>query len=99
MKMLTIREAFKLRLSLIMTLNNVNPFQITAKTSSSSPYLEFTILYKYGLPYLIYLPTTKVFVQTFFLEKVWLEDTLPTTVWTYVRNFIIYVLEPSPNMN
>ena len=26
----------------------------------------------------IYLPTTKVFVQTFFLEKVWLEDTLPT---------------------
>ena len=26
----------------------------------------------------IYLPTKKVFVQTFFLEKVWLEDTLPT---------------------
>ena len=26
----------------------------------------------------IYLPTTQFFVQTFFLEKVWLEDTLPT---------------------
>ena len=61
----------------MMTLNNENPFKTTAKTSSSSPHLEFTILlYKYGLPY---LPTYhKKFSSNFFLEKVWLEDTLLT---------------------
>ena len=77
MKILIIREAFKLRLSLRMTLNNENPFQTTAKRSSSSPYLEITILlYKYGL---LYLPTYhKSLCPNFFLEKVWLEDTLPT---------------------
>ena len=77
MKILIIREAFKLRLSLRMTLNNENPFQTTAKTSSSSPYLEITILlYKYGL---LYLPTYhKSLCPNFFLEKVLLEDTLPT---------------------
>ena len=33
--------------------NNENPYQTTAKTSSSSPYLEITILlYKYVHPYL-----------------------------------------------
>ena len=31
-----------------------------------------------SMDFSIYLPTTKVYVQTFFLEKVWLEDTLPT---------------------
>ena len=74
MKILIIREAFELRLSLMMTFNNESPFQTT---SSSSPYLEFTILlYKYGLPY---LPTYhKFFCPNFFLEKVWLEETLPT---------------------
>ena len=70
-KMLIInREAFKLSLSLMITLYKVNPFLIAAKTSSSSPYLEFTILlYKYGVPYLPTLPTTIFFVQTLFLEK------------------------------
>ena len=65
LKILIIREAFKLRLSLMMTLNNENPFQTTAKTSSSSTYFEFTILlYKYGLPY---LPTYhKLFCSYFF---------------------------------
>ena len=77
MKILIIREAFGLRLSLMITLNNENPFQTTVKTPSSSQYLEFTILlYKYGLPY---LPTYhNIFCPKFFLEEVWLEDTLPT---------------------
>ena len=36
-------------------------------------------LYFYiSIDFPIYLPTTNFFVQTFFLEKVWLEDTLPT---------------------
>ena len=41
----------------------------------------------------IYLPTTKVFVQTFFLEKVWLEDTLPTyslDICPKFRSFFFY---------
>ena len=64
-------------LIIMMSLNNDYPFQTTAKTSSSSPYLEFSILlYKYGLPY---LPTYhKSFCLNFFFEKVWLEDALPT---------------------
>ena len=48
MKILTIREAFELRLSLMMTLNNENPFHSTAKTSSSSPYWEFTMRFLGG---------------------------------------------------
>ena len=52
----------------MMTLNNENPFQTTAKTSSSSPYLEITILlYKYGL---LYLPTYhKSLCPNFFFGK------------------------------
>ena len=64
------KEAYKdkVRLSLSMTSNIENPFQTTAKTSSSSQYLEFTILlYKYGLPY---LPTYhKNFCPNFFFGK------------------------------
>ena len=89
MKILIIREAFKLRLSLMMTLNNENPLKTTAKTSSSSPYLEFTILlYKYEL---LYLPTYhNIFVQTFFLEKYgWRIPFLPT-VWIYVQSFVVF---------
>ena len=48
MRIPIIREAFKLRLSLMMTLNNEHPFQTTVKTSSSSPYLEFTIFLETG---------------------------------------------------
>ena len=77
MKMPIIWEAFKLRLSLIMTLNNENPFQTTAKTFSSSPYLEFTILlYKYGLPY---LPTYHKNLWNYGWRIPYLH-----TVWTYV---------------
>ena len=45
-----------------------NPYQTTAKTSSSSPYLEITILLcKYGHPY---LPTYhKSFCPNFFFGK------------------------------
>ena len=65
MKLLIIREAFRLRLLLMMMLNNENPFQTTAKTSSQyhiwdSPYFYISI----DCP--IYLPTTKFFVQIFF---------------------------------
>ena len=78
-----------------MTLNNENPYQTTAKTSSSSPYLQFTILsYKYGIPY---LPTYyKSFSPKFFFWKKygWRIPYLPT-VWTYVQNFVVF-LEPSP---
>ena len=90
MKILIIREAFKLRLSLRMTLNNENPFQTTAKTSSSSPYLEITILlYKYGL---LYLPTYhKSLCPNFFLEKVWLEDTLPTYSLDICPKFVVFL--------
>ena len=68
MKILIIRKPFKLRLSLMMTLNNEYPFQTTAKISSLSPYLKFTILlYKYRLPY---LPTyQKIFCPNFFFGK------------------------------
>ena len=76
----------------MVTLDNEYPFQTTAKISSLSPYLKFTILlYKYRLPY---LPTYhKFFVQTFFLEKVWLEDTLPTyslDICPKFRSFFIW---------
>ena len=52
----------------MMTLNNEYTFQTTAKTSSSSPYLEFIILlYKYGLPY---LPMKSLCPNFFFVEKI-----------------------------
>ena len=79
-----------------MTLNNENPFQTTAKTSSSSPYLEITILlYKYGL---LYLPTyhESLCPNFFFLEKVWLEDTLPTYSLDICPKFRSFFLGPSP---
>ena len=97
LKILIIREAFKLGLSLMMTLNNESPFQITAKTSLASPYLEFTILlYEYEL---LYLPTYhNIFVQTFFLEKYgWRIPFLPK-VWTYVQNFVGFFLGLSPKL-
>ena len=55
-------------LIIMMSLNNDYPFQTTAKTSSSSPNLEFTLhLYKYGLPY---LPTyLKSLCPNFFFGK------------------------------
>ena len=87
MKILIIREAFKFRLHLRITINNENPFQTTAKISSSSPYLEITILsYKYGLPY---LPTyhKSICPNFFYVEKVWLEDTLPTYSLDICPNF------------
>ena len=34
----------------------------------------------------IYLPTKKVFVQTFFFEK------SMATIWTFVQNFIVFFL-------
>ena len=72
----------------MMTLNNENPFQTTAKTSSSSPYLEFTILlYKYGLPYLPYLPQNFL-SKIFCLEK----------VWTCVQTFLVLFLGLSPQV-
>ena len=94
MKILIIREAFKLRLSLRMTLNNENPFQTTAKRSSSSPYLEITILlYKYGL---LYLPTyNKSLSPNFIFWKKfgWRIPYLPT-VWTYVQNSVCFFWDP-----
>ena len=73
----------------MMTLDNENPFQTTAKTSSSSSYLGFTLpLYAYGLPY---LPTYhKSFVQTFVLEEVWIGNTLPTYSLDICPNFVVF---------
>ena len=58
----------KISLDKMMTLNNENPFQTTAKTSSSSSYLEITVLlYKYGHTY---LPTFhKIFCPKIFFGK------------------------------
>ena len=47
----------------------------------------------------IYLPTTKVFVQTFFLKKYgWRTPYLPT-VWTYVQTFVVFSLDPLLTMS
>ena len=86
----------------MMTLNNVNPFKVTAKTFSSSPYLKFTILlYKYRLPY---LPTYhKFFCPNFFFWKKF-GSKIPylPTVWTYVQSFVVFLfgtlsLESAPH--
>ena len=50
---------------------------------SCLPYLPYHHIWKslylyISMDFPIYLSTTRVYVQTFFLEKVWLEDTLPT---------------------
>ena len=67
---------------LFKALINENPFQTTVKTSSSSPYLEF---------FPIYLPTTKVFVQTFFLKKYGSKIPYLPKVWTYVQSFVVFL--------
>ena len=76
-----------------MTLHNENPFQTTAKTPSSSPYLEITIiLYKYGL---LYLPTYhKSLCPNFKKKKVWL-PTYSSETCPKLRSFF---LGPSPNL-
>ena len=74
----------------MMTLDNENPFQTTAKTSSSSPYLEFTILLWTSLS--TYLPHN-------FFEKVWLEDTLPTYSLDISPKFRSFFIGPSPKEN
>ena len=68
----------------MMTLKNVNPFQTTANTLHH--YHIWISLHFYIS--MDYLPTTKVFVQTFFLEKVWLEDTLPTYILDICPKFL-----------
>ena len=50
----------------------------------------------------IYLPTTQFFVQTFFLKKVWLEDTLPTyglDICPKFRSFFFMGLSPKPHIS
>ena len=45
----------------------------------------------------IYLPTKKVFVQTLYFEKIWLEDTLPSynlDICPKFRSF--FFIGPSP---
>ena len=64
----------------MMTLNNENPFQTTAKTSSLSPNLEFTILF-YLASLSTYLPQ-KFLSKPFFSQQVWQEDT------QYVQKFV-----------
>jgi len=64
----------------MMTLNDENPFQTTAKKSSSSPYLELTIFFM-----------DKIFCPILFLKSYgWRIPNLPT-VWTYVRNFAVFL--------
>ena len=44
----------------------------------------------------IYVPTTKVLVQTFFWKKYgWRIPYLPTA-WTYVQTFVVFFIGPSP---
>ena len=66
--LLIIREAFKSRLSLGMTSNKTYHFQTTAN------HHRFIKVWTS----ISDLPTSKNFIQTFFLEKVWLRITLPT---------------------
>ena len=43
----------------------------------------------------IYLPYHKKFVQTFFLEKVWLYNTLPTYSLDICPKFVVFFTLPS----
>ena len=82
-----------------MTSNNENPFQSTAKTSSLFSYLGFTI-HTSPLVWtsLSIYPTTKDFVQTFFLEKVCLQNTLPTYCLDICPKFRSFYFWGSPQL-
>ena len=58
MKILTIREAFKLRLSLIMTLNDENP----EPNHPHHHHIWNSLFFYISMDFPIYLPTTKVFI-------------------------------------
>ena len=84
-----------------MTLNNDYPFQTTAKISSLSPYLKFTVLlYKYGLrtslsTYLL----QKILSKLYFWKKYgWRLPYLPI-VWTYVQSFVVFFMGLSPKLS
>ena len=72
-----IREALKSRLSLGMTSNKTYHFQTTAN------HHRFIKVWTS----IADLPTSKFVVQTFFLEKVWLRNTLPTYDLDICPNF------------
>jgi len=88
-----IREALKSRLSLGMTSNKTYHFQTTAN------HHRFIKVWTS----IADLPTSKFFVQTFFLEKVWLRNTLPTYDLDICPNFRSFSVslaptcQPSPN--
>ena len=87
---LLIKEALKSRLSLGMTPKKY--FETKAKTSLPSSYLGLTILlYKYGHPYLTYLPQ-KFLSKLFFGKKYGWEIPYLPTIRTYVRNFVVFFL-------
>ena len=73
-----------------MTSNNKNPFQTTAKTSSSSLYVGFTILLcQYGFLHLPTLPQ-KILSKLFFGKKYGSSIPYLPTVWTYVKSFVVF---------
>ena len=69
--------------------NGLKYKEIPSKPQEKDPYhhhiWDFVYFYSYGHHYLAYLPWK--FLSKFFLEKVWLKNTLPT-VWTYVWTFV-----------
>ena len=83
-----IREALKSRLSLGMTSNKTYHFQTTAN------HHRFIKVWTS----IADLPTSKFVVQTFFLEKVWLRNTLPTYDLDICPNFRSFFLDLSPNL-
>ena len=65
-----------------------------SKPQEKDPYhhhiLDFANIYRYGHQYMISdLPTLKIYVKFFVVEKVWLRNTLPT-MWTNVQNFVVF---------
>ena len=80
-------EAFKSRLSLGIASNKTYHFQTTAN------HHRFIKVWTS----IADLPTSKFFVQTFFLEKVWLRNTLPSydlEVRPNVRSFFSFFFIP-----
>ena len=86
---LLIKEALKSRLLLGITKKKY--FETKAKISLPSSYLGLTILlYKYGHAYLTYLPQ-KFLSKLFFGKKYGWEIPYLPTIWTYVRNFVVFL--------
>ena len=58
---------------------------------------DFDCFYRYGHQYMTFLPWI-FFVQTFFLEKVWIKNTLPKHDLDIYPKFVGFLFSSSPNL-